>query len=61
MCNLGHEIYSDLVCKHYCPGKFDDNFRNYINEIVKKIGKNLNNQKKPFTEHETITVEETSY
>ena len=58
MCNLWQENYSDLACERHCPGKFDDNFKNYINEIVENINNNLNYQEKPFTEQGAMTVEE---
>lgn len=42
MCNFWEEYYLDFVCEWYCLGKFDDNFKNYINEIVENIDNNLN-------------------
>lgn len=55
ICNLWRDYYSDLAEEKYVPDKFDDDFKQNIDNDIERIEKDINLQNKPYPKEDHIT------
>ena len=55
ICNLWRDYYSDLAEEKYVPGKFDDKFKQSVNNEIEHIENDINLQNKMHLKHDHVT------